>query len=228
MPFPNSVRTFLLIAALAAAAAGGWFAARKLPANPDPAASAGRRVLFYQSPMHPWIKSDKPGDCTICGMKLVPVYEGESATATNVVTLSEQSINVLHVESAPVSRGPLRRSLHVAGRIDDDDSAHRRLSATVEGRIEKLFVPSVGTEVTEGQPLAVFFSRELLKARNEFVFGLKQPPSSDNDSALAGSRQKLRRFGLTPAQIEKAPAADGRQHRTARAHLRHRGRAQGL
>ena len=212
MPFPKSIRIFLLIFALAAAAAGGWFAARSQPAKPDSTASGGRHVLFYQSPMHPWIKSDKPGNCTICGMKLVPVYEGEAAAeagAGNVVTLSTQSINVLHVESAPVLRQPLRRTLHVAGRIDDDDSAHRRLSATVEGRIEKLFVPSVGTEVTEGQPLAVFFSRELIKARNEFVFGLKQPPSSDNESALAGSRQKLRRFGLSPAQIEKLPEQTG-------------------
>ena len=161
--------------------------------------------------MHPWIKSDKPGDCTICGMKLVPVFEGDAVAepAANLVTLSAQSINVLHVESAPVTRQPLRRSLHVAGRIDDDDSAHRRLSATVEGRIEKLFVPSVGTEVTEGQPLVVFFSRELLKVRNEFVFGLKQPPSSLNDSGLAGNREKLRRYGLTPAQIEKLPEQTG-------------------
>ena len=208
----NPFRFFLLILALAAAATGGWFAARALPAKPDATASAGRRVLFYQSPMHPWIKSDKPGNCTICGMKLVPVYEGQAtpeAAASDLVTLSAQSINVLHVESAPVVRAPLRRALHVAGRIDDDDSAHRRLSATVEGRIEKLFVPSVGTEVTEGQPLAVFFSREMLKARNEFVFGLKQSASPDNESALAGSRQKLRRFGLTPAQIEKLPEQTG-------------------
>jgi membrane fusion protein, copper/silver efflux system len=35
-----------------------------------------RKVLFYQSPMHPWIRSDQPGDCTICGMKLVAVYAG--------------------------------------------------------------------------------------------------------------------------------------------------------
>ena len=37
-----------------------------------------RKVKLYQSPMHPWITSDKPGNCTICGMALVPVYEGES------------------------------------------------------------------------------------------------------------------------------------------------------
>ena len=33
-----------------------------------------RKVLYYQSAMHPWIKSDKPGRCTICGMELTPVY----------------------------------------------------------------------------------------------------------------------------------------------------------
>ncbi len=211
MPLPKPFRTFLTILALAAAAAAGWFAARSLPAKPDAMPSAGRRVLFYQSPMHPWIKSDQPGNCTICGMKLVPVFEGDAVadSTANIVTLSMQSINVLHVETAPVVRQPLRRSLHVAGRIDDDDSTHRRLSATVEGRIEKLFVPSVGTEVTEGQPLAVFFSRELLKARSEFVFALKQPPSSLTESGIAGNREKLRRFGLTPAQIEKLPEQTG-------------------
>ena len=208
MSFSNSLRTIFLIAI---AAAGGWLAARYSPAKPDSTPSAGRRVLFYQSPMHPWIKSDQPGNCTICGMKLVPVFEGEAPaeSAANLVTLSAQSINVLHVENAPVVRESLRRSLHVAGKIDDDDSTHRRLSATVEGRIEKLHVPSVGAEVVEGQPLASFFSRELIKARTEFLFGLTQPASSDNEGALAGSRQKLRRFGLTPAQIEKLPEQTG-------------------
>ncbi len=208
MSFPNSIRTILLVAA---AATAGWIAARTLPAKPDSTPSAERRVLFYQSPMHPWIKSDKPGDCTICGMKLVPVYEGAAAepAAGNLVTLSAQSINVLHVATAPVKREPLRRSLHVAGQIDDDDSAHRRLSATVEGRIEKLFVPSVGAEVTEGQPLVSFFSRELIVARGEYLLALKQPPSPEREAGLAGSRQKLRRMGLTLAQIEKLPEQTG-------------------
>jgi hypothetical protein len=50
----------------------------------------GRKVKLYQSPMHPWITSDKPGNCTICGMALVPVYEGETpmATKAGVVALN--------------------------------------------------------------------------------------------------------------------------------------------
>ena len=72
-------RTFHFISLLAAAAlagGAGWhFGRQPLPAP----AAAERKVLFYQSPMHPWIKSDQPGNCTICGMKLVPVFEGDAA-----------------------------------------------------------------------------------------------------------------------------------------------------
>jgi RND family efflux transporter MFP subunit len=37
----------------------------------------GRKVLYWQDGMHPWIKSDHPGKCPICNMDLDPVYEDE-------------------------------------------------------------------------------------------------------------------------------------------------------
>ena len=69
---------YLVIATIAAAC--GWFGATLLrhpahvPATHE--GGEGRRILLYQSPMHPWVKSDKPGQCTVCGMDLVPIYEG--------------------------------------------------------------------------------------------------------------------------------------------------------
>ena len=42
--------------------------------------SAGKKILYYSCSMHPQIKSDKPGSCSICGMALEPVYGSDSAT----------------------------------------------------------------------------------------------------------------------------------------------------
>jgi Cu(I)/Ag(I) efflux system membrane fusion protein len=36
--------------------------------------ASGQTIAYYACPMHSSVKSDKPGSCSICGMKLVPVY----------------------------------------------------------------------------------------------------------------------------------------------------------
>ena len=114
-------KTLLLILFVAVASAtAAWFAARHQPA-PAAAASAdatGRKILYYQSPMHPWIKSDKPGKCPICGMNMVPVYEnGESTNTGFGLKLNADSVNVANVQTAPVQRRSLVHSLAVAGAI---------------------------------------------------------------------------------------------------------------
>jgi membrane fusion protein, copper/silver efflux system len=44
-------------------------------------AKAEAKAQLYQCPMHPSYTSDKPGDCPICGMKLVPVKPEEEPAA---------------------------------------------------------------------------------------------------------------------------------------------------
>jgi len=82
------------------------------------AAGSGRKILYYQSAMHPWIKSDKPGKCPICGMDLVPVYEGDAGmNMDGGVTLKSNSITALNVQTATVARDPLVHTLRVAGTV---------------------------------------------------------------------------------------------------------------
>ena len=71
-----------MIIALAAVLGGSvmWIAPHNLLAA-DTAAS-GHKILCYTCPMHPSIKSDKPGDCSICGMALRPVYADNAGTNT--------------------------------------------------------------------------------------------------------------------------------------------------
>lgn len=212
------VHLFLLLVVAALAGAGGWFASRHFsgqhPGGMNTSASAGRKVLYYQSAMHPWIKSDKPGRCTICGMELAPVYEGESGfdAGEGVTTLGSNIIQVIHVQSDEVTRRPLRRTLRVAGTIDDDDTKHRFVSAYVDGRIEKLAVNFVGAEVNAGQPLATFYSPTLLAAEREYVVLARQRGTGTNAQLTAehqrlveAAAQRVKRLGLSDAQIAALP-----------------------
>src|SRR3954462_3576783 len=118
----------LLIAFVLIPVAGtvGWYLGQQSHGHHETSTN-DVKVAYYQSPMHPWIKSDKPGNCTICGMKLVPVREGETDAASgDSIKLGPQRINVVGIETTAVTKQPLRRTIHVAGTIEDDDTAHRR------------------------------------------------------------------------------------------------------
>ncbi len=193
------MKNFTTLLFIIAALAGGWFlrdqfGGMSMSATPE---SGERKVLFYQSAMHPWIKSDKPGRCTICGMELTPVYEGGNgldASGGDVVVLTQNQIQVLHVETAGVTRQPVTRTLQVAGMMDDNATRHRVLSAYIDGRIDKLHVNFIGKEVAEGEPLAELYSPTLLQAEREY-------------RQLSGELKKntglrLRQMGLTQKQID--------------------------
>jgi Cu(I)/Ag(I) efflux system membrane fusion protein len=148
--------------------------------------------------MHPWIKSDKPGRCTICGMELTPVYPGEKGFdetgGDNIVALTQSQIQVLHVQTEEAKIRPLTRTLRVSGTIDDDATRHRVLSAYVDGRIEKLDVNFIGAEVIAGQPLADLYSPALLQAEREY--------RQLNGELKRNTALRLVQMGLTAEQID--------------------------
>lgn len=182
------------------AGALGWFLRPHMSgtgASVEASGSGDRKILFYQSAMHPWVKSDKPGRCTICGMQLTPVYEGEkgfdASGGGDVVALTQNQIQVLHVQTVDIKVQPLSRTLLVAGMIDDNATRHRVLSAYVDGRLEKLHLNYMGAEVSENQPLAEFYSPTLLQAEREY-----RQLSGDLRKSTA---LRLRQMGLSPDQI---------------------------
>ncbi|MFZ0827236.1 MAG: heavy metal-binding domain-containing protein [Verrucomicrobiia bacterium] len=72
----------LVIITLAAVLGGSamWIAPHNLLAADTAAGS--HKILYYTCPMHPSVKADKPGNCSICGMALRPVYGDNGGTNT--------------------------------------------------------------------------------------------------------------------------------------------------
>ena len=191
----------ILILAIVIAPGAWWLTSRH--DRSASSVSADRKVLYYQSPMHPWVKSDKPGKCTVCGMELVPVYESTqgNAPSTDIVMLPEGAPNVASIRTEEIRRRPLARTLRVAGMIENDDSKHRILSAYTGGRIEKLYVNFEGAELKAGQPIATFYSKDLLAAIREYKVAYGEGPSP----LLTAREMRLQQLGLSKEQIAKAP-----------------------
>jgi Cu(I)/Ag(I) efflux system membrane fusion protein len=76
---PSRAVGLALVMVIVGAALGGigvWFSMRPSWHTETETAHLKKRPL-YQCPMHPSITSDHPGDCPICGMKLVEVKQHE-------------------------------------------------------------------------------------------------------------------------------------------------------
>lgn len=193
-----------ILLTLAIAVPATWLATRNFQRAPAATKSGSgkikgeRKLLYYQSAMHPWIKSQKPGRCTICGMELTPVYEGDAgfdaAGGGDVVPLTQTMIQVVKVQTAEAQVRPLTKTLTVAGMIDDNATRHRVLSAYIPGRVQKLYVNFMGAEVEEGQPLAEFYSPTLLQSEREY--------RTLTGELRAATSLRLLQMGLTAEQIE--------------------------
>ena len=88
---PTLAHLILLSAAVALACSAN--ACRKPDDSRGSAASVQTaKTPKYHCPMHPTYVSDKPGDCPICGMKLVPIKEdkvpAKSAASTNATVFT--------------------------------------------------------------------------------------------------------------------------------------------
>lgn len=83
----NIIMPMALAAVLAAGAM--WLAAPQR-SNAAETNAVTSPIRYYTCPMHPSVNADKPGDCPVCGMHLVPVYKKDGGTNTPPATVTNQ------------------------------------------------------------------------------------------------------------------------------------------
>lgn len=139
----------------------------------------------YHCPMHPDYESDKPGDCPICGMRLVPMekkdakpaaatHEGHGAAPSGSsgmasVESASEGFRLAGVQTAVAERQALTRTTRAAGVVVPDETRVRHVHTKVAGYIEKLYVNYTGQQVRRGQPLLSIYSPELLATQKELL-----------------------------------------------------------
>jgi Cu(I)/Ag(I) efflux system membrane fusion protein len=172
----------------------------------------------YTCPMHPFIIRDKPGACPICGMSLVPVKKADSGQSNGKepemkehVSLSPSQMVMANVATVPVDRAPLSREISAVGIVQYDQSRQAKVTAWVAGRIDRLYVDTVGAFVSRGRPVAEVYSPDLVSAQQEYLLALKsreqlkdssiQAISQGGEGLVASARQRLKLLGVKEYQI---------------------------
>jgi len=201
----NSLVALILAAALGWAAASLWNRQKGNSGSTKVALKSATSV--YQCPMDPWVKSDKPGTCTLCKMKLVQMgsrVTSDSADSSNdnLLILSPGAARVAGIQTAEVKKLPLTRSLRVSGMIGEDELRHGVITAPVEGRLDGLAMSCEGEKIQKRQPVATIFSRTLLRAAADYKSILAR---TNAGAEMDAARKRLEEYGLVYEQIQSIP-----------------------
>ncbi len=154
--------------------------------------AARKKKPLYHCPMHPTYTSDKPGDCPICGMRLVPVAEEQHEASINEtanvdakpsetpgdrssVSLSQERQQLIGVRTSSVTKRNLEILVRASGRVAYDPDLYNAIVEHVEALKAK--------EKVKESPLPEVHERA--------------------DALIRSSGLRLRQMGLSQSQINE-------------------------
>lgn len=169
----------------------------------------GRKVLYYQDPMHPSYTSDRPGKAPDCGMALVAVYEDPADPAVRV---EPEIQRMAGVQIETVGRSPMTATLRLYGRVAPDETRIYRVNAGLEGYTTEISTITTGSRVEGGEWLATLAAPDArtpvqayLVALDAMDTGTQRPMDTPGltDSGVGQAADRLMTLGMSRAQIEQ-------------------------
>ncbi|CAM3639663.1 efflux RND transporter periplasmic adaptor subunit [Roseateles saccharophilus] len=201
------------LAAAGALLAAAGFLAGRASGHHEPAAAAAapaeRKPLYWQDPMVPGARFDKPGKSPFMDMQLVPVYADEAGDGGGV-KISPTVQQNLGLRTAAVTRTEVSPAIAAVGTVQFDERLGVAVQTRVAGYVEKLSVRATMEQVRKGQALATVFAPEWLAPQNELL-ALKRAGAAPE--LIAAARERMRALSLPDGlvrQSEESGVAEAR------------------
>ena len=161
--------------------------------------------------MHPQVHEDHPGNCPICGMKLIAVARTSNSAGNKMkmqVHLSAEQISLGNIKTDTIGKGPFGDKLVLTGTLNFNQDKLSSVNARVEGRIDKLYFKNIGDYVKKGDKLYDLYSEQLNNAKQEYVTQLEQEHTIGNSlinytALVESAKTKLLLWGMTDAQLNQ-------------------------
>ena len=168
--------------------------------------------VYYTCSMHPQVHEDHPGNCPICGMKLIAVSLASKPATTTEIHLSAEQIRLGNIQADTVGRGNIGSKLLLTGTLNFDQNELSSVNARVEGRVDKIYFKSVGDYVHKGDKLFDLYSEQLNNAKQEYINALEQESTIGNTlinyaALVESAKNRLSLWGMSSSQIKQLAAS---------------------
>ncbi len=163
--------------------------------------------VYYTCSMHPQVHEEHPGNCPICGMKLIAVSK-TSMTEKAELHLSQQQIQLGNIQVDTIGKGIINDKLVLTGTLNFNEDKLASVSARVEGRVEKLYFKTIGDYVHKGDKLYELYSEQLNNAKQEYINAVQQQNAMGNSlinyaALVQSAKNKLLLWGMSNDQINQ-------------------------
>jgi len=182
----------------------------------------------YRCPMHPAMVSDRPGDCAVCGMRLVMADAGAPGTGESgrptgddaagqpdpgdggVIAITPTARRMAGIRTEPATRGHITRTVRAPGTVVADPERVQHVTLRLGGFIQKLEVRASGGSVKRGQTLLTLYAPDFVPAQEEYLRFLRTRDALQRPLAVAEAekraeelaRRRIERYGFGDAFIE--------------------------
>lgn len=167
------------------------------------APSTDHKVLYWQDPMVPGPRFDKPGKSPFMDMQLVPVYADEASDAGVKVSAAVQQN--LGIRTVVVRREAAPAFFDAVGSVQFDERLSVAVQTRVAGYVEHLAVRAPMERVHQGQALATVFAPDWLAPQNELLALERSNVSRD---LVDAARERLRAMSV-PAELVRRSEETG-------------------
>lgn len=182
--------------------------------TPMPTPAGERKILYWYDPMHPWIRSDKPGKAPDCGMDLVPKYADEAGPeeAPGAVYISPARQQLIGVRTGPVVRRPVQKVLRTVGIVAVDETLIHHIHTRISGWVRHVYINFTGQFIQKGETVLDIYSPDVLATEQEYVLALRLRDSLQDadpearrqaEQAVRDALQRLRLWDIPPDEIDR-------------------------
>lgn len=163
--------------------------------------------IYYTCSMHPNVMQEKPGNCPICGMKLIEAKKSQTQKPDEI-QLSDGQIELGNIQVDTLRNSSIGDNMVLTATLNFNQHNITALSARIDGRADKLYFKNIGDYIHKGDKLFDLYSEELNNAKQEYILALQNQHELGNSlidykQLAEGAKNKLLLWGMTESQISE-------------------------